>query len=249
MSAPASNINSSTPATNTPNTSAPVAAPLPQGGLASVPSSISFSTSCCGGEIRFSTWISNVVDFFRRCLAKLPLIGRLFANEQVIEPSPTPQTAASSPSCATPDQSRYSDICRKFIDTRPPVGAARAFGIRSFWENVCSTPAGQCQMLVLRSPTQDEVNETLERFREIQEPYYKVLAFQTVVVAENSTDDFAGQFYQALPNDLKAEFHGHIGARDANDIQNGVYTSIRSRSAIQAADDMVRTRQSNSSQV
>lgn len=275
MPVTAPTINSSTPATNTTNTSASVTPPATQAGLASVPNSISFSISCCGGPTRYFT---GVLDFFRWCLAQLPLIGRLFAqqereavappqqpsinpiqqtnatetlgnlqNQTVTSSVPQPVTTETGSNEQSQDERDYKEVACKFIDTR---------GTPDF-HYLAHIPSPIRELTVLHTPTWIDLDRTLLRFRQIQDPFYKMAAFRLVVVAENSTHEIVQRFYNALPENLKAEFRENInlvnGQREQDPNEGVLYvsrsgrehvvaTNMRNLAVIQAADNIVTTR-------
>ncbi len=69
----------------------------------------------------------------------------------------------------------------------------------------------------------ERLAEALNVFRQIQGPFYKAKAFERAIIAQNSTDDAARQFYNALPDQLQRDFREQIYiANGRNDNNHGI---------------------------
>ncbi len=65
-------------------------------------------------------------------------------------------------------------------------------------------------------PAVDQVAYLVAQIANITAPAAKMEAFEAVLVAQNSTDDIARQFYAALPADNQNGFKGQMYAENGN---------------------------------
>jgi hypothetical protein len=169
---------------------------------ASTISSAAPESKSCSEQI--SAWVASVVNSVRGCLANLWWIGHWF--ETTPEPVTNPVTTNPLPTTTT---TTWTDV--------EIVAMIRG----QFQAPPVSTTAGTT-VAAPGVPLPDVVAYTLNLFRGITSPVCKMEAFQAVLVATNSTEEIAKQFYEALPDGTsgveasKAAFRAHIYAANHN---------------------------------
>lgn len=165
----------------------PTTATATPAGVASTPSTITSAApapaeSSKGFCAQISDFVARVIDSICNFLGKIPsTIGSWFtksASTASTNQNTTTSTTTSAPAASWTDQERVEMIRQMFV----PVPE--------------TTTAGDTAVAV---PAQDMVEYALELFRGIQSPIEKMMVFNAVLTANNSTDAIARQFYDALP--------------------------------------------------
>jgi hypothetical protein len=76
---------------------------------------------------------------------------------------------------------------------------------------------GARQASAIEAPSESVIDYALNSFSLIQNPAVKMDAFASVLWANNTTDDIAKQFYDALPTDMQNGFKFHIYVQNNSD--------------------------------
>lgn len=179
-----------TAATSAPATTAATTAAST--GLSSVSSSMSSSTPAPSQTFceMLGSWISGAIDAIRSCLSHIPLIGKFFEKS-----TPVTSTATSTGTTPLPsmDQQIVNLFKAEFIAGPVAPGA---------------TPAA--------TPAADRIAYLLAQMALITAPAAKMEAFEAVLVAQNSNQAIAKQFYDALPAVNQDGFKGELYVANGN---------------------------------
>ena len=191
-------------------------------------SSLTTQTETQGFLSSCNRWISSVVDYIQKCFSCLASFFTNPISRQAPISEPTTDGLTSGDYLfLTNMQNKFDNGTRTFPD------------LHYLYPNV--------PPLSLPSLTQRQVVEALDDFRQIQRPHIKIDAFNWVLSVNNSTDEIAMQFYNALPEDLKRKFREAIYiANGRNDENHGIgfgehiiATNIRGALSRQAASNLI----------
>jgi hypothetical protein len=175
-----------------------------------------------GFSASISACIKGIVDAVRSVLARLPLIGGLFAFTEAVT---TPQSTSLNTQ----------------PNTLPLTDAEKADLIKAYFISVPGVTN-------LEVPADDSVQNCLDMFGQIQSVASKLDVFKSVILADNSNQGIAKRFYDALPVFMQRIFKEQIwiaNNRDDNNMGEGfgdhiVDTDIKGPLARAAIDGLIQ---------